>query len=146
MVPKTIKEADLRINVPKIKYSTEKVKITCALKNIFGCNPYPKKYRYHPVIDEAIVAINKAMGFHLHIIDANIVSGVQPKRLGLVMASQDPVALDTAASKIASVNPKTIKYLQLAQKEGLGKMAFTTKGEPLGYFKAQYPKKAYKTS
>jgi uncharacterized protein (DUF362 family) len=142
MVPKTIQEADLRINVPKIKYSTEKVKITCALKNIFGCNPYPKKYRYHPVIDEAIVAINKAMGFNLHIIDANIVSGVQPKRLGLVMASQDPVALDTAASKIASVNPKTIKYLQLAQKEGLGKMAFTTKGEPLEYFKAQYPQKS----
>ena len=82
------------------------------------------------------------MGFNLHIIDANIVSGVQPKRLGLVMASQDPVALDTAASKIASVNPKTIKYLQLAQKEGLGKMAFTTKGEPLEYFKAQYPKKS----
>jgi uncharacterized protein (DUF362 family) len=62
------------------------------------------------------------------------------------MASQDPVALDTAASKIAGVNPKTIKYLQLAQKEGLGKMAFTTKGEPLECFKAQYPKKAYKTS
>jgi len=142
MVPKTIQEADLRINVPKIKYSTEKVKITCALKNIFGCNPYPKKYRYHPVIDEAIVAVNKAMGFHLHIIDANIVSGIQPKRLGLVMASQDPVALDTAASKIAGVNPKTIKYLQLAQKEGVGKMAFTTKGEPLEYFKAQYPKKS----
>jgi uncharacterized protein (DUF362 family) len=142
MVPKTIQEADLRINVPKIKYSTGKIKITCALKNIFGCNPYPKKYRYHPVIDEAIVAINKAMRFHLHIIDANIVSGVQPKRLGLIMASQDPVALDTAASKIAGVNPKTIKYLQLAQKEGLGKMSFTTKGEPLEYFKAQYPQKS----
>jgi uncharacterized protein (DUF362 family) len=142
MVPKTIQEADLRINVPKIKYSIEKVKITCTLKNIFGCNPHPKKYKYHPIIHEAIVAINKAMRFHLHIIDANIVSGVQPRRLGLVMASQDPVALDTAASKIAGVNPKTIKYIKLAQKEGLGKMTFTTKGEPLEYFKAQYPKKS----
>jgi len=64
------------------------------------------------------------------------------------MASQDPVALDTASSKIAGINPKTIKYLQLAQKEGLGKMAFTTKGEPLEYFILQstIPKKAYKTS
>jgi|GEM_PF-4882045 uncharacterized protein (DUF362 family) len=33
------------------------------------------------------------------------------------MASQDPVALDTAASKIASVNPKNIKYIKLAQKK-----------------------------
>jgi uncharacterized protein (DUF362 family) len=145
MIPKTIQQADLRISVPKIKYSIEKIKITCALKNIFGCNPYPKKYKYHPIIDEAIVAINKAMRFNLHIIDANIVSGIQPRRLGLVMASQDPVALDTAASKIAGVNPKTIKYLQLAQKEDLGKMAFTTKGEPLEYFKVRYPKRVYQT-
>jgi len=67
MVPKTIKEADLKINVPKIKYSIEKIKITCALKNIFGCNPYPKKFKYHHNIYEAIVAINKAMKFDLHI-------------------------------------------------------------------------------
>jgi len=105
----------------------------------FRLQPLPKKYRYHPVIDEAIVSINKAMRFHLHIIDANIVSGVQPRRLSLVMASQDPVALETAASKIAGANPKTIKYIQLAQKEGLGNMAFTPKGEPLEYFKARYP-------
>jgi len=35
VVPHTIQKADLRINVPKIKYTTEKLKITCALKNIF---------------------------------------------------------------------------------------------------------------
>jgi uncharacterized protein (DUF362 family) len=141
MVPKTIQEANLKINVPKIKYSTEKIKITCALKNIFGCNPYPKKFRYHPVLDEAIIAINKAMKFNLHIIDANIVSGTQPRKLGLVMASRDPVAIDTAAAKIASVNPKTIRYIQLAQKEGLGNTNFIPKGEPLEHFKKYYPKK-----
>jgi len=42
-IPKTIKDADLRINVSQIKYSLENIKITCALKNIFGCNPYPRK-------------------------------------------------------------------------------------------------------
>jgi len=89
MVPKTIQEADLKINAPKIKYTMEPIKLTCALKNIFGCNPYPKKYKYHSRLGEAIVAINKAMQFNLCIIDGNIVSGIQPRKLGLVMASKD---------------------------------------------------------
>jgi uncharacterized protein (DUF362 family) len=145
MVPKTIQDADLKINLPKIKYTMEPIKLTCALKNIFGCNPYPKKFKYHPKLGEAIVAINKAMKFNLHIIDGIVVSGIQPRRLGLVMASTDPVAIDTAAAKIASLNPKTIKYLQLAKKEGLGNNTFIPKGEPLEYFKSQYPKKNMRT-
>ena len=144
MVPQTIQNADLRINVPKIKYLVQ-TKISCALKNIFGCNPYPKKFKYHSKLGEAIVAINKVMKFNLHIIDGIIVSGIQPRKLGLVMASQDPVAIDVAAAKIAGVNPKTIKYIQLASKEGLGNTNFITKGEPLEYLKSKYPKKNLKS-
>lgn len=139
MVPRIIRRADLRINVTQIKYSLEKIKITCALKNIFGCNPYPKKYIYHPKLNEAIVAINKAMPFDLIFIDGNIVSGSYVRKLGLVMASKDPVAIDTAAAKIAGVNPKTIRYLKLASKEGLGNTKFTPRGTPLNYFKERYP-------
>jgi len=141
MVPRTIRSADLRINVPKIKYTMEEIKITCALKNIFGCNPYPRKFRYHPRLGEVIVASNKAMKFDLCIIDGNIVSGIQPRRLGLVMASKDPVAIDTAAAKMAGVNPKRIKYLQLAEKEGLGNTSFIPRGIPPSYFNRRYPRK-----
>jgi len=143
-IPQTIQNADLKINTAKVKYSVPKVKITCALKNVFGCNPYPKKFRYHSKIGEAIVAINKAMNFDLCIIGDNIVSGAQPRRLGLVMASEDPVAIDAAASKIAGVNPKTVKYLRLAAKEGLGSTNFVQKGIPLEYFKELYPRKTVK--
>ena len=97
--------------------------------------------KYHPKLGEAIVALNKAMKFDLCIIDGNIVSGVQPQRLGLVMASKDPVAIDAAAARIAGVNPKTMKYLKLAAKEGLGNTNFVESGIPLDYFKARYPKK-----
>lgn len=141
-MPQTIQNADLKINTAKVKYSVRKIKITCALKNIFGCNPYPKKFRYHSKIAEAIVAINKAMKFDLCIIGDYIASGIKPRRLGLVMASRDPVAIDAAASKIAGVNPKAIKYLQLAAKEGLGTTNFIQKGVPLDYFKGLYPRKS----
>ena len=139
-VPRTILDADLRINVTKIKYSLKKIKITCALKNVFGCNPYPKKFRYHPKLDETIVALNKAMKFDLCLVDGNVVSGIKPRRLGLIMASTDPVAIDVAAAKIAGVNPRGVRYIQLAGKEGIGDTSFVEKGAPLSYFRERYPK------
>jgi uncharacterized protein (DUF362 family) len=144
MIPKTIQEADLRINVPKIKYTMRGIEMTCALKNIFGCNPYPRKSRYHCRLGEAIIAMNKAMNFNLCIVDGNIVSGVQARRLGLVMASIDSVAIDAAAAKIAGLNPRRIRYIQLARKEGLGTTSYLPKGASLSYFKALYPKKDFR--
>ena len=81
------------------------------------------------------------MKFDLCIIDGDIVSGIQPKRLGLVMTSKDPVAVDAAAAEIAGINHNTIAYLQRAKKEGLGTTSFTPKGRSMNYFKAGYPKK-----
>jgi len=141
LVPKVIRDADLRINLPKIKYTMKGIELTCALKNIYGCNPYPLKFKYHSQLGNVIVAINKVMKFDLCIIDGNVVSGIQPRKLGLVMASKDPVAIDAAAAKIAGINPKTIRYLQLAAKEGLGNTTFIQKGIPINYFKAGYPRK-----
>jgi len=143
-LPEIIQKADLKINVPKIKYATKQIELTCALKNIFGCNPYPKKFQYHPILGEAIVAANKAMRFDLCIIDGNIVSGIQPRRLGLVMASHDPVAIDSAAAEIAGLNARKIKYFQLASKEGLGSIKFIPRGMPMVYFKERYPRKTVK--
>ena len=143
-VPQIIKNADLRINLPKIKYAMKEIELTCALKNIYGCNPYPRKFTYHSQLGNVIVSLNKAMRFDLCIIDGNIVSGIQPRKLGLVMASEDPVAIDSAAAKIAGLNPKKISYLELATREGLGSVDFIPKGEPLREFKAKYPRKTFK--
>ena len=144
LVPQIIQDADLRINLPKIKYTMKGIDLTCALKNIYGCNPYPPKFKYHPRLGEVIVALNKLMKFDLCIIDGNIVSGVQPRKFGLVMASRDPVAIDVASARIAGLNPERIKYLRLASQEGLGQMSFIQKGASLDYFKSLYPRKTVK--
>ena len=140
MVPRTIQNADLRINVPKIKYLAQ-TKISCTLKNIFGCNPYPNKFKYHHKLDETIVALNKVMKFNLCILDGIIVSGSQPRKLDLVMASQDPVTLDVAAAKIAGVNPKSVRHIMLASKEGIGNTSFIPKGINPKFFERRYPRK-----
>ena len=142
MVPKTIQEADLRVNIPKIKYMTSGCKITCAMKNIFGCNPYPLKFKYHPALAEVIGAVNKVMPFNLCLVDGFMASGVEPRKLGLVMAGVDCVAVDAEASRIAGVNPKTIQYLRLAKKEGMGEMNAERVGLPLSLFAARYPRRS----
>ncbi|MDR0372318.1 MAG: DUF362 domain-containing protein [Nitrososphaerota archaeon] len=140
MVPQTIQKADLKINIAHIKYTVNPIKLTCALKNIFGCNPTQKKFKYHSDLGNVIVALNKAMPFDLAMVDNNIAAGVQPRRMGLVMASQDPVALDSAAAKIAWLDPAKIPYFKTAEQEGVGKRAYILRGEPLEGFRAIYPK------
>jgi uncharacterized protein (DUF362 family) len=143
-VPKTIADADLKINVAHIKYTVDPIKLTCSLKNIFGCNPVQKKFRYHSDLGNVIVALNKVMPFDICLIDNTIAAGVQPCRMGLVMASQDPVALDVAAARIAGLNPSRIPYFHIAEQEGIGKTVYTATGEPLDYFRAIYPKATFK--
>jgi uncharacterized protein (DUF362 family) len=58
-----------------------------------------------------------------------------------MMSSRDPVAIDAAAAKIAGLNPRSIKYLQLAQQEGLGTTHYVEKGLPLNCFGKRYPRK-----
>ncbi|MGB9914291.1 MAG: DUF362 domain-containing protein [Candidatus Bathyarchaeales archaeon] len=140
LVPKVIRDADLRVNVPKMKYMNS-TKISAALKNIFGCNPYRRKFEYHSNCSEVIVALNKVMPFNLHILDGLTVCGSKALRLGLVMASQDPVAIDAAVANIMSFNSKSVYHLNLAEKEGLGKTNFVVKGVNLDYFKKRFPKK-----
>jgi len=81
------------------------------------------------------------MPFDLVIIDSNIASGIQPRRIGLMMASTDPVAIDVAAAQIAWLNPESIPYLRLAETEGVGNRWFIERGESIEQFKALYPKK-----
>ena len=139
-VPKIIRDADLCVNVPKMKYMSF-TKISAALKNIYGCNPYPKKFEYHSELDKVIVALNKVMPFDLHVLDGLTVCGSKTLRLGLVMVSQDPIAVDAVAATIMGVNPKSVVHLRLAEKEGLGKTSFVVKGASIDYFRKRFPRK-----
>jgi len=142
-IPQIIRESDLLVNVPKIKYQLG-VKITCALKNIYGCNAYQKKYVYHKALSEAITGINKLIKSNLIVVDGIIVTGIKTKKLGLVMASEDPVAIDAAASEILGFNPKSVKHIALAAKEELGNMQFIPKGESLAHIRNLFPRRTLK--
>lgn len=141
-VPELFYEVDLVVNVPKPKYMSD-VKITCALKNMFGCNAYPRKYIYHRALNEATVGINKLIKTDLVVLDGLVVSGRYAKKLNLVMSSKDPVALDAAASKIMGIDPKSVRQIVLASKEGLGSLNFSTIGD-YPYAMKEFPRKGFK--
>jgi uncharacterized protein (DUF362 family) len=144
-IPQTIQNAELKINIAHIKYTVDPVKLTCAMKNIFGCNPVQKKFKYHSDLGNVIVALNKAMPFDLALIDSNIAAGVQPRKLGLIMASTDPVATDVVCAKIAGLNPDGIPYFGVAEREGVGRRNYVAVGASLDGFRALYPKVTLKT-
>jgi uncharacterized protein (DUF362 family) len=59
------------------------------------------------------------------------------------MSSMDPVALDAAASRIMGINPKSVKQIILASREGLGSLDFSTIGD-FSYAERNFPKKKLK--
>jgi len=112
-IPSLLLNSDLFINVPKLKIMRN-VKITCALKNVFGCIASPRKIVYHPFLDEAIVGINKILRPDLTIVDGLVALGRHPVKLDLVMTSTDPFSIDWVAAQIMGYNPSRIKFLKIA--------------------------------
>ena len=145
-VPQSLVKADLFINVPKLKIM-KATKITCAMKNIFGANGFPRKVKYHHFLDEAIVGMNKLLRPHLTIVDGVIALGSHPVKLDLIMASKDLFSIDWVASEIMGYNPSKVKFLKMAIEEKLGNPeGITTKGASLAEFQKIFPKQTLSSS
>jgi uncharacterized protein (DUF362 family) len=145
-IPQSLLKSDLFINVPKLKIMRE-TKITCALKNIYGCIAYPRKIIYHPILNEAIVGINKILRPNLTIVDGIVALGRFPIKLGLIMASRDPFSIDWIASQIMGFNPSKVEFLKIALREKLGNLdGVETRGEDMVSFMKLFPKGSFFSS
>jgi uncharacterized protein (DUF362 family) len=134
-VPKTLDVADYFITLPKLK-TNSLTKITCSLKNQFGCLPFRNKARYHKVIDDVIAEINSVLRPDLCIVDGIISHvGVQgpafgyPIRSNLILLGTDPVAIDTVASKILGFNPLFVEHIKRSAKMRVGTMRYDLIGK-----------------
>jgi uncharacterized protein (DUF362 family) len=121
----------------KLKTSSV-TKITCALKNQFGCMPFKRKLKYHPFLDEVIVDSNLAVQPDFCIVDGIIaMGGAQapafgvPVRAETIVAGRDPVAVDTVCAKIMGFNPYVIGHVKKAAASGVGSMRSDEVGEKI---------------
>jgi len=123
--------ADLVINVPKLKTHVL-TKFTGAVKNMFGCVPGGGKSKKHSLAPNEDMFSNLLLDIYqnvkpqLNIMDAIIglegegpgSAGI-PKKVGLILASKDAVALDIEASRIIGYAPLDIKTTKYAIERGL---------------------------
>lgn len=129
-----VREADVIINLPKLK--THGLTLyTGAVKNMFGAVPGFYKASYHSLFPKAadfaaaIVDIYETAKPALNIMDA--VVGMEghgpnsgdPRRMGLLIASADGVALDAVGAWLIGYSPERILTTRIAAARGLGEMA-----------------------
>lgn len=145
-IPQSLLKTDLFISVPKLK-TMRATRITCALKNVFGCIASPRKIVYHAFLNEAIVGINKILRPSLTIVDGLVALGHLPVKMDLIMASVDPFSIDWIASQLLRCNPRRIEFLRLAMKEKLGSpVGIQTRGESLATFRNAFPREGFLSS
>lgn len=123
-------KADLIINFCKLK-SHGMMGMSCAAKNMFGTIPGVIKpeyhYRYPRYEDFANMLVDLDEYFHPVLSIADAVIGMEgngptagtPRKLGCLLASHSPHALDLVAAKIIGLTPTEIPTLAAAISRGM---------------------------
>ena len=131
-VADAVSKADLIINISKLK-NHALTRISGAVKNLFGCVPGVRKGLFHiraaedrTTFAQMLVDLAGTISNAVHLMDGIVAmegegpSAGQPRHLGLILASKDPVALDAVASAILNMDPMSIDTTRLAHEQGLG--------------------------
>jgi uncharacterized protein (DUF362 family)/Pyruvate/2-oxoacid:ferredoxin oxidoreductase delta subunit len=124
-------EADLIISLPKLKTHVLTL-FTGAIKNMFGLVPGFRKANYHKEYPKSadfaqvVVDIISLKTPALTIMDGILAmegdgpSSGTPRWANLLIASPDPVALDTVASEIIGLDHQKVPTTKIASDAGLG--------------------------
>ena len=123
-IAKTAMDASCIISVPSLK-THSMAETTLSMKNMMG-TILPKGIMHsslHKKIADLTSVLREKMKFQ--IIDGIIGSngfelGGSPVKMDLIIAGEDPVAVDTIGSKIIGYDQNTVKYLTYAEQRGLG--------------------------
>jgi uncharacterized protein (DUF362 family)/Pyruvate/2-oxoacid:ferredoxin oxidoreductase delta subunit len=124
-------DADVLINLPKLKTHSLTV-LTGGVKNMYGTIPNGLRTRFHgdyvrpEDFGQVLVDIFSAIKPQLTIMDGVVtMEGEGPasgslREVGVILASQDAVALDAVATKIIGLDPMDIYTTKYATERGLG--------------------------
>lgn len=130
---KTIKpviEVDKIINIPKIKTHMMTV-YSGAVKNMFGIIPGSYKAEYHLRFEDTmdfadfLIDVCKFSKPALTVMDAVIgmegygPTNGSPKKVGLILASESPYALDVVAASIIDIKPEKVPTIKKSVERGL---------------------------
>jgi len=125
-------EADVVINLPKLKTHGQ-MGMSLAVKNLFGVVAGKRKALFHfwsgndaVRFGRLLVAIARLVKPALSILDGVVAlegggpTSGDPRPLGMLAASADPVALDRVVLELLGIAPERIPHMQAAQELGYG--------------------------
>jgi uncharacterized protein (DUF362 family)/Pyruvate/2-oxoacid:ferredoxin oxidoreductase delta subunit len=133
-VSAAILDADIVISLPKFKTHGLTV-LTGAIKNSYGILPGAQKAMLHKAagnpegFHEVIVDVFRLRVPDLFIVDAIVgMEGNGPaspdlRNIGLLLASDNAVAVDSVIATMMGVDPARLRFLQKAKEAGLGDYA-----------------------
>ncbi len=122
------------VNLPKLK-THGLTTFTGALKNLFGVIPGFRKAEYHVThpdlegFSRMLADLNALVRSSLVVMDA--IRGMEgngprsgtPVDVGFLIVSDDPVAVDAVACRIAGIEPARVPVLAMAEEAGVGRAA-----------------------
>ncbi|MHC4307795.1 MAG: DUF362 domain-containing protein, partial [Planctomycetota bacterium] len=130
-IAKTVKSVDIVVNVPKLK-THGLTRYTGAIKNMFGSIPANGKKNVHLLapknrsMAQALVDVFEMVQPHITVMDAvigmegNGPNAGDPRKVGLIIAGYDGVALDAVASTIIGFDPMKVPIIKYAHDRKLG--------------------------
>jgi len=131
----TVLDADVIINLPKFKTHSLTV-FTGGVKNMYGTIPKGHRTRFHykyvrgEDFSQILTDIFSTVTPQLTIMDGIIaMEGEGPasgnlRSLGVILASQDAVAVDAVATKIIGLDPMSVYTTKYSHERGLGVGSF----------------------
>jgi uncharacterized protein (DUF362 family)/Pyruvate/2-oxoacid:ferredoxin oxidoreductase delta subunit len=131
VIAKPVLESDGIISLPKLKTHAFQ-KFTGCIKNQFGCVPGILKAEFHVKLPNAndfakmLVDLDRLVHPRLYIMDGiyamegNGPSGGTPRKMGLLLFSEDPVALDATVCRLLNLDPALVPTTKFGQEFGRG--------------------------
>jgi len=141
-------QCDGIINLPKMK-THQLTRITGAVKNLFGCIPGARKALYHVQFQDVmtfsrfLVELSLCLKPRLHVMDGIVAMegngprGGDPRAMGILILSDDPVAVDATFSRLVALQPTFVPTTVAGQRVGLGrhpKEEIELVGDPIDTF------------
>jgi uncharacterized protein (DUF362 family) len=126
-LPRTVLEADLFVNLPKIKTCGHTL-VTLSIKNLFGVLQRRRKNRLHGCLDEVLPYLARTIRNDLIVVDG--VTAMEgngpvigtPREMGVIVAGIDPVSVDAVCSAMMGFDPASIAHIARAHGMGLGEL------------------------